>query len=160
MNADTEGVTVDVEVCLKPSSTARPSEIRERMKNALEKACSGRPQFVAGLVPAAVLRSDELLARHVQHARVCDIVAPEGGPRGSSACLPFVEFWRADLVVCVGGKARRSLAGAALAPSDAPLRPPHPPTPPPPFPLHPFTNAHSCTRTRSRAPARAGTCTT
>ena len=153
MDAASEGVIVDVEVCLKPSSTARPSEIRERMKIALEKACSGSGHFVAGLVPAAVLRSEELLARHVQHARVCDIVAPEGGPRGSSAYLPLVEFWRADLVVCVVGRRAARLAGGVGAerrfpPSSTPANP------------HPFTNARTCTRTRSRAPARAGTCTT
>jgi hypothetical protein len=109
-DVDEGGVIVDVEVALKPSSTARPSEVRERVAAALEKACGGG-SFVAGPVPAAVLRGDEVLARHVLHARVCDIVAPEGGARGGGAYLPAVDFWHAELRVCVWfwGGSRRAL---------------------------------------------------
>jgi hypothetical protein len=112
-DADTR-VVVDVEVALRPSSTARPSEVRERVTACLEKACGGR-SFVAGAVPSVVLRGDEFLARHVQHARVCDIVAPEGGGRGGSAYLPAVDFWHAELRVCVATR---------------PLHHLHPPPPP------------------------------
>ncbi len=90
---------VEVEVCLLATSTARPSEIRERLAAALGRACTGSSsELRAGPVAAAVLQSEEVLRRNVRHARVCDIVAPEGsGSR--TVLLPSLPFSSADLRV-------------------------------------------------------------
>ncbi len=105
-------VTVDVEVCLHSTSTARPSEIRDRVRALLEASCGGR-SFLPGPVPAAVLRSDELVARHVLHARICEIIAPDARGSSGSAYLPSVDYFKAVLQVCVAAARRGSWCSPA-----------------------------------------------
>ena len=106
---DTEGekqppaptlITVEVEVCLHSASTARPSEVRDRVRDVLERACKGGGAYRPGAIPASVLRADDLLARHVHHARICEIVAPDAS-RGAGVYLQSAGYWESDLQMCV-----------------------------------------------------------
>ena len=115
---DTEGekqppaptlITVEVEVCLHSSSTARPSEVRDRVRDVLERACKGGGAYRPGAIPAPVLRADDLLSRHVHHARICEIVAPDAS-RGAGVYLQSAGYWESDLQMCV--LARRAFNSA------------------------------------------------
>ncbi len=80
-------IAVEVEACLTASSTARPSEVRERLAAALERASAASGgRLAAGAVAPAVLFADDFLSRNVRHARVCDFAgAASDGGRGVDA---------------------------------------------------------------------------
>ncbi len=96
-------ITVEVEVCLRQTSTARPSEIKDRMRDVLESCCRGGGLYTPGPIPATVLAADELLSRHVLHARICEIISPDPASRGS-VYLQSAGYYEADLCMFVFGE--------------------------------------------------------
>ena len=89
-------ITVEVEVCLHATSTARPSEIKDRVRDVLRRACSASGAYAPGPLPPELLRSDEHLALHVLHARICEILSPEAGA-GGPVYLQSAGYWESDL---------------------------------------------------------------
>ena len=89
-------ITVEVEVCLYATSTARPSEIKDRVRDVLQRACRGSGAYAPGALAPALLRADEQLALHVQHARICEILSPEASA-GGPVYLQSAGFWESDL---------------------------------------------------------------
>lgn len=78
-------VIVDVEVCLKSSSSARPAEVRERMAGALERSCAADGgRLTAGPISTSSFSGDDFLTRNVRHARVCELSVG-------------VSFWQTEL---------------------------------------------------------------
>lgn len=103
-------VTVDIEVALRPSSVVRPSDVRERMCQLIERSAAA---FVPG--PITLPLDDEFLAAHVASARVCEL--REWWRR---VCLP-------RLTGC--GACHSGARVLLLLPSFGCYPPPHPPTP-------------------------------
>lgn len=70
-----------MEICLKSTSTAKPSEVASWAKIIIEKACRGSG-YTSGDVTALLKSSDSVaaggggLSRHIHHARICEIVNP------------------------------------------------------------------------------------
>ena len=89
-------ITVEVEVCLHATSTARPSEIKDRVRDVLQRACRGSGAYAPGALAPALLRADEQLALHVQHARICEILSPDASS-GGPVYLQSAGFWESDL---------------------------------------------------------------
>jgi hypothetical protein len=107
-----------VEICLSSSSTARPSDIRDRALLVLERAHRSSGVYAPGPVTALLTADTEYLAKHVRHARICEIVSPSaltgssagvaraGAPSSSvpaavSVYLPCVPLWQAVVRVLV-----------------------------------------------------------
>ncbi len=95
-------ITVEVEVCLHATSTARPSDIRDRIRGVLERACKASGAYAPGALPAELLREDEQLSRHVHHARICEILSPDASA-GGAVYLQSAGFWESDLQMCARG---------------------------------------------------------
>ena len=89
-------ITVEVEVCLHATSTARPSEIKDRVRDVLQRACRASGAYTPGPLPRELLRSDEQLTIHVLHARICEILSPEASA-GGPVYLQSAGFWESDL---------------------------------------------------------------
>ncbi|GKV25994.1 hypothetical protein SLEP1_g35361 [Rubroshorea leprosula] len=62
-----EKFLVSVEVCLKPSSTARPDNVRSAVERMLEKRCLS---YADGSIPVPI--DDPFLAENVQRIHICD----------------------------------------------------------------------------------------
>ena len=107
-DVETHLITVEVEVCLRQTSTARPSEIKDRMRDVLESCCRGGSSYTPGPIPASLLATDELLSRHVLHARICEIISPDSTSRGS-VYLQSAGYYEADLCMFVGRRGQRLL---------------------------------------------------
>ena len=78
-------VSIDVEVCLLPTSTLGPSAARKLVSTLLERRAA---PYTAGPLD---LSSEGVLSAHVRSARVCEL------PAG----VPSVEFWRGRAVISV-----------------------------------------------------------
>ena len=94
--AASNSIIVEIEVCLNSTSTARPSEIKDRIRDLLGRGGA----YTAGPIAASLLHTDDLLSRHVHHARVCDIISPEASGSSGSAYLQSAGFWESDLQMC------------------------------------------------------------
>lgn len=109
-------IIVQVEICLVSTSTARPSDIRDRTVALLEKTYRGKYYTPGNITP--LCKSDkEYLAKHIHHGRICEIIAPDAMVTSASSSssssssssgngvrsiyLPSVNFWQAKLQVYV-----------------------------------------------------------
>lgn len=91
-------IPVDVEVCVKASSTARLSEVKDKVASALES-------LVKRFTPGMLELEDAYLRSHVSHVRVADFVEeadvepetalPAAATAASTPDVSEVAFWRA-----------------------------------------------------------------
>ncbi len=88
-------ILVEVEVCLHSASTARPSEICDKVSALLERTTKG-VAYTPGPIPLATLKSDDFLARHVRHARICEILSPDAQGK-APVYLPSAGYWESEL---------------------------------------------------------------
>lgn len=88
-------ILVEVEVCLHSSSTARPSEVCDKVSALLERTTKG-VAYTPGPIPLSTLKSDDFLARHVRHARICEILSPDAHGK-APVYLPSAGYWESEL---------------------------------------------------------------
>jgi hypothetical protein len=93
--SDKMPILVEVEVCLHSSSTARPSEVCDKVSALLERTTKG-VAYTPGPIPLSTLKSDDFLARHVRHARICEILSPDAHGK-APVYLPSAGYWESEL---------------------------------------------------------------